>query len=59
VTDACPLLEAVEAARPPDVTDDLWQTAVDGLRFFLLAGWGAEAERLGWPDDELYRVPPL
>ena len=54
-----PLLDAVEAAKPPDVTHDQWQTAVDGLRVFLLAGWGDEAARLGWPCDELYRVPPL
>lgn len=53
------LLDAAEAAKPPDVTHDQWQTAVDGLRVFLLAGWGEEAARLGWPCDELYRVPPL
>ena len=30
-----------------------------GLRAFLAAGHGDEAERLGWPKDELYAVPPL
>jgi hypothetical protein len=45
-----PLLEAVEAARPPDVTDDRWLTAVDGLKVFPLAGHGDEAESLGWPE---------
>jgi hypothetical protein len=30
-----------------------------GLSAFLRAGHGAEAERLGWPSDELYHVPEL
>jgi hypothetical protein len=54
-----PLLEAVDDARPPDVDDALWETAKRGLRAFIAAGHGDEAERLGWPRDELYAVPPL
>jgi hypothetical protein len=54
-----PFLEAVEDRRPPDVTDDRWREALDGLWVFVAAGYGAEAERLGWPRDELYRVPKL
>jgi hypothetical protein len=53
------ILEAAADRRPPDVTDDRWQEAIDGLRAFLTAGHGAEAERLGWPKDELYNVPKL
>ena len=52
-----PLLETVEDSRPPDVSDNHWQTALRGLRAFLTAGHGDEAERLGRPRDELYRVP--
>jgi hypothetical protein len=51
--------EVLRAPRPPDVSDDRWETALDGLRAFIAAGYGAEAERLGWPRDELYAVPPL
>jgi hypothetical protein len=54
-----PFLEAVEDQRPPDVTDDQWQTAVDGLRFFLLSGHGDEALRVGWSHPELFHVPLL
>lgn len=54
-----PLLEAVERRRPPDVTDSQWREATDGLWVFVAVGHGAEAERLGWPLDELYRVPEL
>jgi hypothetical protein len=32
---------------------------MDGLWVFLAAGYGAEAERLGWPRNELYAAPPL
>jgi hypothetical protein len=53
-----PLLQSVEAARPPDVADDHWQTAMGGLKAFLAAGHGDEAERLGWPRSELYDLPP-
>jgi hypothetical protein len=53
------LLKAVEVARPPDVTDAQWKVAVEGLRAFLAGGHGDEAERLGWPKAELYRVPKL
>jgi hypothetical protein len=54
-----PLLEAVEGQRPPDVTDNQWREATDGLWVFVAAGHGAEAERLGWPRGELFDVPPL
>jgi hypothetical protein len=54
-----PLLESVERRRPLDVGDDRWQEATDGLWVFVASGHGAEAERLGWPSDELYRVPEL
>jgi hypothetical protein len=54
-----PLLEAVDDARPPDVDDALWETAKRGLRAFIAAGHADEAERLGWPRDELYALPPL
>jgi hypothetical protein len=53
-----PFLRTVRA-RPPDMSEDRWEAALDGLRVFLLAGHGDEAERLGWPHDELFRVPPL
>jgi Domain of unknown function (DUF927) len=43
----------------PDVIDAHWETAVRGLRAFIASGHGAEAERLGWPKSELYRVPKL
>jgi hypothetical protein len=51
--------EVLRAPRPPDVSDDRWETALDGLRAFVVAGYGDEAQRLGWPRDELYRVPQL
>jgi hypothetical protein len=54
-----PFLQTVEDKHPPDVSGDQWRTAIGGLKVFLLAGHGDEAERLGWPKDELYRVPPL
>jgi hypothetical protein len=52
-------LAAVEFSPPPDVSAEHWQTAMRGLEAFFAAGHGAEAERLGWPRDELYRVPPV
>jgi hypothetical protein len=52
-------LNAVEDSRPRDVSNVHWETATRGLRAFLAAGHGTEAERLGWPKDELYAVPPL
>jgi hypothetical protein len=51
--------EVLQAPCPPDVSDDRWETALDGLRAFVVAGYGDEAQRLGWPRDELYRVPQL
>jgi hypothetical protein len=51
--------EVLRAPRPPDVTDVHWAAALRGLRAFLAAGHGDEAERLGWPKAELYAVPPL
>ena len=49
----------LQAERPPDVSDDRWETALAGLRAFIAAGHGDEALRLGWQRDELYRVPQL
>jgi hypothetical protein len=54
---ACP--KDVERQRPPDVEPDRWREALSGLKAFLAAGHGDEAERLGWPKDELYAVPAL
>jgi hypothetical protein len=54
-----PLLEALEAQRPPDEAGYKWRTAMEGLEVFLLSGQGDEALRLGWPHDELYAVPPV
>jgi hypothetical protein len=54
-----PLLEDVDERRPPDVTDDRWQEAIDGLWVFLASGHADEALRLGWSRDELFAVPPL
>jgi hypothetical protein len=54
-----PLLEATERQRPPDVADGPWRTAIDGLWAFLAGGYGDEAERLGWPRNEIYAVPAL
>ena len=51
--------EVLRASRPPDVGDDRWQTALDGLKAFIANGHGDEAERLGWTRDELFRVPKL
>jgi hypothetical protein len=48
-----------QTKQPPDATDVQWDVAMRGLRTFLAAGHGAEAERLGWPKDELYAVPKL
>jgi hypothetical protein len=54
-----PILDAISAARPPDVGDSQWKVAMRGLEAFLAAGHAAEAERLGWPPNELYGVPPV
>ena len=51
--------EVLRAPRPPDVADADWAAALRGLRAFLAAGYGEEAERLGWPKAELFAVPPL
>ena len=51
--------EVLRAPRPPDVTDGRWETALDGLRAFIGNGYADEAQRLGWPRDELFAVPPL
>lgn len=51
--------EVLRAPRPPDVADAHWAAALRGLEAFIAAGHGAEAERLGWTRDELYRAPAL
>ena len=53
------ILEAITAARPPDVRDDQWKVAIAGLKAFLAGGWGEKAEAAGWPPRELYAVPKL
>jgi hypothetical protein len=55
--DALGIFETVARARPSDVSDSRWELAIRGLRIFLLAGHGDEAERLGWSKDELYAIP--
>ena len=42
-----------------EVTAAEWEVALHGLRAFLADGHGDEAQRLGWPRDELYAVPPV
>ena len=54
-----PFLQEVKAAKPPDATEREWRRAIEGLESFLFSGWADEALRLGWPEDELFRVPPL
>ena len=54
-----PFLQEVKGAKPPDVTEREWRRAIEGLESFLFSGWADEAERLGWPKNELYAVPPL
>ena len=46
-------------ALPASSARERRHTAVNGMRSFLDLGHGAEAERLGWPHDELFRVPPV
>ena len=53
-----PLLQSVEAARPPDVSDSAWESAMRGLKDFIANGHGDEAQRLGWPRGELFGAPP-
>jgi hypothetical protein len=54
-----PFLREVKAAKPTDVDARPWQRAIEGLESFLFSGWADEALRLGWPEDELFRVPKL
>jgi hypothetical protein len=54
-----PFLREVKAAKPEDVDARQWRRAIEGLESFLLSGWGDEALRLGWSDDELFCVPKL
>jgi hypothetical protein len=54
-----PLLGTVEKQRPPDVDDDPWQEAIDGLWVFVASGRADEALSFGWPRDELFAVPPV
>ena len=58
-TEHAKFLREVKAARPADADNRQWRRAIEGLEFFLFSGWGDEAERLGWPKDELYAVPSL
>jgi hypothetical protein len=54
-----PFLREVNDAKPADATNRQWRDVIEGLESFLLSGWGDEAERLGWPKNELYAVPKL
>ena len=54
-----PFLREVKGAKPADADNRQWRSAIEGLESFLLSGWADEAQRLGWPKDELYAVPPL
>jgi hypothetical protein len=57
--DATTIVSDAIDRRPPDVDEERWRAALRGLRKFIADGYGAEAERVGWPSDELYRVPEL
>jgi hypothetical protein len=50
---------AAEASAPADVAPDRWREALDGLWVFVAAGFGDEAQRLGWSKDELFGIPPM
>jgi hypothetical protein len=52
-------LREVKAAKPADMVEREWRRAFEGLESFLFSGWADEALRLGWPHDELFRVPEL
>jgi hypothetical protein len=52
-------LREVNDAKPADATNRQWRDAIEGLESFLLSGWSDEALRLGWPRDELFKVPEL
>jgi hypothetical protein len=54
-----PFLREVREAKPADVDARPWRRAIEGLESFLFSGWADEALRLGWPHDELFRVPSL
>lgn len=51
--------DVLRAPCPTDIDDGRWGAALDGARAFIAAGHGDEALRLGWPRDELFRVPEL
>ena len=53
------LLLRIERAKPNNVNEAQWEEAMRGLRTFLATGHADEASRLGWPEDELFRVPEL
>ena len=41
------------------VRESAWALALQGLKGFILSGWGDQACLLGWTAAELYRVPPV
>jgi hypothetical protein len=53
------IFEATARARPPDVSNDRWETALRGLRAFLANGHGDEALRLDWSKDEVFSAPEV
>jgi hypothetical protein len=50
---------AFEAKTPPGVRAESWAKALRGLHAFVWNGWGDSAALMGWPREELYRVPPV
>jgi hypothetical protein len=53
------IIAAAMRARPEDVTDGRWRTALHGLRTFLDSGFSDQALALGWTHPELFAVPPV
>ena len=41
------------------VRESAWALALQGLKGFILSGWGDQACLLRWTAAELYRVPPV
>jgi hypothetical protein len=50
---------ALRSRPPPDVREDRWAEALQGLHRFVVDGWADKAAVLGWSKNELYRVPFL
>lgn len=50
---------AFEAQPPSDCSEPRWAMAQYGLQHFVEDGWADPAALMGWPPEELYRVPPV